>query len=207
VNAHTLNLASRDPGFRETLRGLSIVLNDGAGVALAARFQGQRFPANLNGTDLTPHLLAICAQRGWKVYLLGGRPGITERAVENLVARTPGLCMAGYRNGYYAPDELPEVLAGIRNSGASVLLVAMGNPTQERWLAEHLKDTGCRLGLGVGGFVDFAAGHNPRAPGWMRAVGLEWLYRMSREPGRLWRRYILGNPAFVTRVLVERLRG
>jgi N-acetylglucosaminyldiphosphoundecaprenol N-acetyl-beta-D-mannosaminyltransferase len=206
VNAHTLNLASRSPDFRAVLCGLSLVLNDGAGVSLAARFQGRRFPANLNGTDLTPRLLAMCADRGWEVYLLGGKPGITERAAHALVARIPGLRMAGFRDGYFTPDELPEVLAGIRSSGASVLLVAMGNPLQESWLAAHLKDTGCRLALGVGGFVDFAAGHVPRAPGWMRAVGLEWLYRMSREPGRLWRRYVLGNPAFITRVLIERLR-
>jgi exopolysaccharide biosynthesis WecB/TagA/CpsF family protein len=206
VNAHTLNLASRDSRLREALNRAALVLNDGAGLSLAARMQGARFPDNLNGTDLTPELLTLAAERGWSVFLLGARPGIAEKAAAELKERHPGLAVAGVQDGYFPLDKVQEVKATIRASGASVLVVAMGNPLQEIWLDEHLEETGCRLGVGVGAFLDFAAGVVPRAPAWIRRAGIEWVYRLSQEPRRMWRRYVAGNPAFVLRLLMDRMR-
>ena len=103
--------------------------------------------------------------------------------------------------------EEPEVIRGIRDSGADLLLVAMGAPRQDLWIQRHLAATGVKVAMGVGGLFDFYSGRIPRAPRWVREIGLEWLYRFSREPRRMWRRYFLGNPLFLARVLMEKGRG
>jgi exopolysaccharide biosynthesis WecB/TagA/CpsF family protein len=205
VNAHTLNLAHRDRAFRAVLHGADLVLNDGSGLSLAARMQGARFPANLNGTDFTPRLLASAAAAQAPVFLLGGKPGVAKASAARLIERVPGLNIVGHAHGYTDAPGRAGLVERIRESGAHVLVVGMGNPLQEKWLAEHLPATGVRLGVAVGAFLDFAAEVVPRAPQWMRTAGVEWMYRLGQEPTRLWRRYVLGNPAFVLRVLRERI--
>ncbi|CAN5904481.1 WecB/TagA/CpsF family glycosyltransferase [soil metagenome] len=200
VNAHTLNLAAEDPDYRDLLCRAALVLNDGAGLALAARLQGDRFPANLNGSDFSPALLELAARRGWRVFLLGGRPGVAEEATRRLQARIGGLQIVGARDGYFPPGRDAEVAAEVRAAGADLMMVAMGNPLQERWLEAHLEATGARLGIGVGAFLDFASGRVARAPAWLNRLGIEWVWRLAREPRRMWRRYILGNPLFLWRV-------
>jgi len=207
ANAHTLNLASRDPGYREVLRSAAIVLNDGSGVGIAARLWGRPFPANLNGTDLNPLILGLAADEGWPVYLLGARPGVAGVAAQKMTERFPGLEVVGTHSGYFAAAEETDVVAEIRASGAELLMVALGNPLQETWLARHLEATGVRVGIGVGAFFDFTAGSVARAPSWMNRWGIEWVWRLAQEPGRMWRRYVLGNPAFLARVVRERIRS
>jgi exopolysaccharide biosynthesis WecB/TagA/CpsF family protein len=179
------------------------VLGDGAGIAIAARVQGDRFPANLNGSDFNPVILEEAAARGWPVYFLGARPGVAERAADGLRRRINALDIAGLHDGYFQDNDA--VVAAIKASGASVVMVAMGNPRQELWLRDHLDETGARLGVGVGAFFDFSAGQVRRAPAWMNRMGIEWLYRLAQEPARMWRRYIVGNPVFLWRVFVARL--
>jgi exopolysaccharide biosynthesis WecB/TagA/CpsF family protein len=204
ANAYTLNSASGDPAYADVLRRADLVLNDGKGVMLAARVLGDRFPADLNGNYFTPLLLRRAVERGWPVYFLGARPGVAAAAADQLAIRIPGLRVSGVRDGYFAPGDLDGVIAGIRQSGAQVLLVALGNPAQERWLDEHLSETGARIGVGVGAFFDFQTGRVPRAPQWMNRLGLEWVHRLVLEPRRMWRRYLLGNPLFIARVLRSR---
>jgi exopolysaccharide biosynthesis WecB/TagA/CpsF family protein len=151
-------------------------------------------------------LLERAALRGWPTYFLGAGEGVAERAAELLQRRWPKLVIVGTRHGYVAPGESGEVCAAIRAAGTGLLLVGMGNPLQERWLDAHLAGTGARLGVGVGAFFDFQAGVVPRAPVWMNRLGIEWVHRLAQEPGRLWRRYLLGNPAFLYRVVRERAR-
>jgi exopolysaccharide biosynthesis WecB/TagA/CpsF family protein len=201
ANAHTLNLAWTDPDYRRVLGIAAIVLNDGAGVGLAARFKGTRFPANLNGSDFNPRILGLAADNGWPVFLLGARPGVAERAATALQQRLRSLNIVGTRDGYWREEDEPGVVEAVRASGATVLMVALGNPRQEEWLGRNLVATGARIGVGVGAFFDFAAGEVRRAPAWMNRWGVEWVYRLFREPGRLWRRYVLGNPVFLWRVL------
>ena len=112
--------------------------------------------------------------------------------------------VAGTRDGFFSPEDEPKVIAQIRASGAGLMLVALGNPKQEQWLDRCLGDTGARLGVGVGAFFDFQAGEVPRAPSWVNRAGLEWAFRLALEPSRMWRRYLVGNPAFLARVLRER---
>jgi exopolysaccharide biosynthesis WecB/TagA/CpsF family protein len=205
VNAHSLNLAYRDQAYRAALSRADLVLNDGIGLDLAAKMQGRRFPENLNGSDFTMRVLSLAAEKRWRVYLYGGRPGVAAMARDRLCERIEGLEIVGVCDGYSASAE--EVTRGIRAVWADVVIVALGQPQQELWLDEHLAATACHLGVGVGAFLDFACGRVVRAPQWMNHVGLEWVFRLVQEPGRLWRRYILGNPLFLWRAWRLRAAG
>ena len=207
ANVHTLNLATDDPSYGEVLRAAAMVLNDGKGVMLGARLLGERFPADLNGNFFTPLVVERAAVRGWPTFLLGGKPGIPEKLADVLRARHPKLRIVGTRNGYFSPDEEKEVVVGIREAGTGLLLAGMGNPHQERFLHRNLSETGARLGIGVGAYFDFQTGSVPRAPEWMNRYGLEWVHRLAQEPKRMWRRYLLGNPAFIAKVIRQRRAG
>lgn len=207
VNVHTVSLAADDPTYAEVLRGADLVLNDGKGVMLAGLILGRRFPADLNGNFFTPKLLECAAQNGWSIFILGARPGVAEVVADKLRAELPGLHIAGTMHGHFPPGEEPDVVARIKASGAGMLLVGMGNPLQERFLARRLNETGTRLGVGVGAFLDFRVGEVTRAPGWMNRMGIEWVHRLVQEPRRMWRRYLIGNPRFVWRVLKSRVRA
>lgn len=205
VNAHTLNLAARDQGLREALNRSALVMNDGLGVSLAARMRGERFPENLNGSDFTFRLLELAAVKGWGVFLLGGEPGVAERAADRLGERIEGLRIVGTCHGF--TGESDDLLARrVRDAGAEMLIVAFGSPRQETWIDRNLEATGALIGVGVGAFLDFSAGKVVRAPRWMNVLGVEWGFRLLQEPRRLWRRYIVGNPLFMLRAWRDRNR-
>jgi exopolysaccharide biosynthesis WecB/TagA/CpsF family protein len=197
VNAHSLNLAYHDETYRTALESCAYLLNDGIGLALAARMRGLTFPDDLNGSDFTLQVLALAAKRDWGVFLYGGQPGVAQQASDALARRVPGIRIVGVHDGFSGEREA--IADRVRDSGADVVIVALGNPMQELWLNEWLPETGCRLGVGVGAFLDFVSGRVQRAPAWMHAIGLEWVYRLCREPRRLARRYVLGNPLFLYR--------
>lgn len=200
ANAHTLNVASEDRGFHAVLTDRSeLVLNDGLGVQLAARMRGERFPENLNGSDFNPHILRMAAERSWPVYLLGASEGVAERAAQKLVQAIPRLKVVGTHHGFFDESETDRVVEKIASAGPAVLMVAMGNPRQEIWLADNLERTGAKIGVGVGAFFDFTVGEQRRAPVWMNKLGIEWIYRLVRDPRRMWRRYVVGNPRFLAR--------
>jgi len=200
ANANCLNKACVDARLRAALRD-AVVVADGIGVDLASMLLfGSAFPHNLNGTDFTPHYLRATRHR-YRVYLLGARPGVADRAAEVLLRICPGHRVVGCRDGYFPRAEDAAVAGAIRACRADLVLVAMGNPDQEIWLRDNLAASGCRLGLAVGGLFDFLAGEAQRAPLWLRAARLEWAYRLLRDPRRLWRRYLVGNPLFILRVL------
>jgi alpha-1,3-mannosyltransferase len=201
ANAHTLNVASRDATFSSVLKRC-LVMNDGIGVDAASQILfGARFPQNLNGTDFTPYYFRH-TRNNYRIFFLGSSSGVAERAAGRLMAMCGGRHqIAGCQNGYSRAGDAIGIVAKIIASDADVVLVAMGNPLQELWLAEHLQATGCRLGFGVGALFDFLSGDAARAPSWVRTARLEWAYRLLQEPSRLWRRYILGNPLFLMRVL------
>lgn len=205
-NAHLVNLAFHDARLRARLAGF-LVLPDGVGVDLGGRLlHGARFPANLNGTDFIPALLA--AQLGpLRVMLLGGRPGVAQRAAERLASDHPAHAFAVLGHGYFAPGEEAALLARLERERPDLLLVAFGAPRQETWIAERLDGRHVTVAAGVGALFDFLAGEVARAPAAVRRLRLEWLYRLWLEPGRLWRRYVLGNPLFLWRMLRLRLSG
>ncbi|WGR68657.1 MULTISPECIES: WecB/TagA/CpsF family glycosyltransferase [unclassified Bradyrhizobium] len=201
ANANTLNVASRDERYRSVLKHC-LVMNDGIGIDTASRILfGSHFPQNLNGTDFTPDYLKQ-TKNSHRIFFLGASSGVAERAASRLITMCGGRHrIAGYQNGYLREGDAMTIVAKIVASKADVLLVAMGNPLQELWLAEHLQATGCRLGIGVGALFDFLSGDVARAPLWVREARLEWVYRLLLEPGRLWHRYLVGNPVFLMRVL------
>lgn len=207
VNPDCLNIAYRHAAYHRVLTQAARVLPDGIGIHLGCRILGLALRENVNGTDLFPRLCERCAGEGLSLYLLGARPGVAAAAAAEMQRRYPGLKVAGTRDGYFGAADEAQVLAGINASGADILLVALGAPRQELWLAEHTADLAPTVRLGVGGLFDFYSGRIPRAPLWMREIGLEWTWRLIQEPGRMWRRYIIGNPLFLFRVWRQKLAG
>ena len=205
VNPHCANIACRDRAYREVLGLSGLCLADGIGMKLGGRILGRPLRQNVNGTDLFPLLCAALAGTGRGIFLLGARPGVPEAVAEWIRQRYPDTRVCGVQHGYFAPAELPDVLDRIRASQAAVLLVAFGVPGQEIWIDQHLAETGVRVAMGVGGLFDFYSGRIPRAPIWMREIGLEWVYRFIQEPRRMWKRYLVGNAVFLVRVVGERV--
>jgi alpha-1,3-mannosyltransferase len=206
ANAHTLNRTVADHRVHSILDH-AIVFNDGIGVDIASRMLfGKSFPENLNGTDFIPHYLQHSKNR-YRIFLLGGEPGVAIKAAVRLINNAHGHHFAGCCHGYIRHEEIPKVIEQIRQSRADILLVGMGNPQQETWLNEYLNDTGCRLGFGVGGLFDFVAGVVPRAPLWIQAARIEWVYRLMQQPRRLWRRYLIEMPIFLMRVCRQWFMG
>jgi N-acetylglucosaminyldiphosphoundecaprenol N-acetyl-beta-D-mannosaminyltransferase len=200
VNPDCLNIAYRDAAYRRILLDADRVLPDGIGIHIGCRMLGVALQANVNGTDLFPLLCARAERDGLGLFLLGARPGIADAVATNMQAQFPGLRIAGVQDGYFDPAEEDAVIARINASGADILLVAFGVPRQETWLARHHERLSPAVRMGVGGLFDFYSGRIPRAPMWMREIGLEWSWRLIQEPGRMWRRYVIGNPLFLFRV-------
>ena len=205
VNAHTLNLAWNAPAYRALLARGDVVFADGTGMRLAARLKGVRLRDNLVGTDLVPALFTGASGRHARCFLLGGQPGTPERAARHLRARFPDLRIAGLHHGHFGSRDTPAVLRLIRAAAPDVLLVAMGNPLQERWIDRHRAELRVPVSLGVGGLFDHWAGTLRRAPRWVRRLGLEWCQILFQQPHK-WRRYLLGNPTFVYRALRDARR-
>jgi exopolysaccharide biosynthesis WecB/TagA/CpsF family protein len=205
VNAHCINVVAEDRSYRQALLAADRVLPDGSGIRMACRMLGHAAPDNVNGTDLLPLMCERLAAAGVSIYLLGGGPGVAAVMAENLIARWPGLRVAGSRDGFFSEDKTEAVIDEINASGAAVLLVAMGVPRQELWIARHRALLAPRVCMGVGGLFDFFSGRIPRAPRVLRGLGLEWTWRLAQEPRRMWRRYLVGNPAFLLRVGARRL--
>lgn len=202
INADCLNISSKDEEYRSILNSQTLVLPDGAGMSIACRMIGERLKANLNGTDLLPELCEISRQNDFSLFLLGAAPGVAERMKENLENTYPGLNVAGEQHGYFDHEtDSSEIISKINAVKPNILLVAFGAPRQEKWIHQHRHEIDSNLLVGVGGLFDFYSGDKKRAPMWMRNFGMEWLYRLYLEPGRLWRRYIIGNPLFVYRIL------
>jgi exopolysaccharide biosynthesis WecB/TagA/CpsF family protein len=207
VNADCLNKCFSNTEYHETLRAMERVYPDGIGVRLAAQMFGNGVQENINGTDLFPLLCQRLAGTSHGIFLLGAREGLAEKAAENMTERYPGVSFAGCQHGYFTADNEDEVINKINASGASVLLVAMGAPQQELWLARNRDRLNARILMGVGGLFDFYSGRIERAPVWIREVGLEWVWRLLQEPGRMWRRYVIGNPLFLYRVWQQKKRN
>ncbi len=193
--------AQKDERFREVVNASALSLCDTVGVLTIARRRGAALHERVTGVELTDRLCSLAAARGVPVFFLGGAEGVAADAAAILEVRYPGLVVAGTRNGYFSDAESAEVASAIRESGAKLLFAGMGSPRQEFWLAEHLRETGCGAGIGVGGSLDVLGGRVVRAPRLMRRYGLEWLYRLGKEPHR-WRRQ-LALPAFVWLATLE----
>jgi len=207
VNADCMNKCFGDEDYHQTLRKLDQVYPDGIGVRLAAQMFGNGVQDNINGTDLFPLLCERLAGTKKSIFLLGAREGVAEATARNMQELYPGLIIAGVQHGYYSAEAEGDVIDAINASGADVLLVAMGAPAQEHWIASRRGRLNVNMLMGVGGLFDFYSGRISRAPVWLREVGMEWIWRLFQEPGRMWRRYVVGNPLFLYRVWAQRRRN
>jgi exopolysaccharide biosynthesis WecB/TagA/CpsF family protein len=205
VNANLANIAYEDKQLHRMLRHF-LLLNDGVGLNIASRLlYGKPFPDNLNGTDFTPYFLDQC-RTPLNVFLLGAQPAVIARVAEIFALRWPRHSVVGFQDGFFTETDQDRVIEMIKVSKPHLLLVAMGNGLQERWVERLVPETALSA-WGVGALFDFLAGEVKRAPLWMRRINIEWVYRLIMEPGRMWQRYILGNPKFVLRVFRECLLG
>jgi N-acetylglucosaminyldiphosphoundecaprenol N-acetyl-beta-D-mannosaminyltransferase len=206
VHAHALDVAARDAAVRRQLAAADLVLGDGVGLRIAAAMLGARLRANVNGTDLFPRMLQELEARGTRVALVGGAPGVAARCAAWIGAKAPRLEVALVASGFVSDGESVALAEQLRALAPCVLLVGMGTPLQERWVWRHVASIPRLTAITVGGLFDYYAGVVRRAPVAWREVGLEWLYRLAQEPRRLARRNLLGHPAFLARVAVQRLR-
>jgi len=205
VNPYCVNVAAGHRGYRRVLGRAALVLPDGIGIKIGSDMLATPLKQNVNGTDLFPRLCELLQARGDSLFLLGGGPGVAQSVADEISRRWPGVRVAGVRDGFFAVADEGRVAEQVRESGADVLLVARGVPTQDLFIDRYLPLLGVKIAMGVGGLFDFVSGRIDRAPMWMRESGLEWVYRLLQEPGRMWQRYLVGNLTFLARVALQRL--
>jgi N-acetylglucosaminyldiphosphoundecaprenol N-acetyl-beta-D-mannosaminyltransferase len=203
VNAARIIGCRQNPLLRQIVATSNLVLNDGMGLIHASRLLGRPFPEMLSGPLMMDHLVRLAAQQGYSIYFLGAKPEMVTRAVQNYLEKYPSLKIAGYHDGYFSGQEEPGVVREIKEAHPDILLVGMGSPREELFIYKHVQEMGVPLCLDLGGAFDVAAGLTRLAPRWMRVAGLEWLYRVIQEPGRLWKRYLTVIPWFVFLVLQQ----
>ena len=196
LNVAKLVKLRHDSDLRRDVIESDIVGVDGMGIVWGARALGVRVPERVAGVDLMQQLLAICAREGFRPYLFGARPDVLETAVERSLQRWPRLRLAGYRDGYDGARDETAAVAAIRESAPDCLFIGMPTPHKERFLHRYRFRLGVPFIMGVGGGIDVLAGHVARAPAPVQRMGLEWLYRIYQEPGRMWWRYVSTNVAF-----------
>lgn len=208
TNIHGMNLAARLPWLKEFRNSARIVHCDGEGVVLGARVLGFDIPCRITYADWLPMLADFSAEQDFSLYFLGARPGITERAAANLIARYPNLRVVGTHHGYFdkTGPESDVVVAEINRLRPNILIVGFGMPVQEQWLRDNWERIDANIFLAGGGCFDIISGDLRRAPRPLADHGLEWLFLSLIRPRRFLARYLFGNPAFVMRVLLERIR-
>jgi len=204
LNAHGANIAFKDPDYLNVLKQFT-VLSDGVGLDLGAQvLYGSAFPENLNGTDFIPHLFNEIDQ-SLNVALIGAQPGAAEAAAARFAHNHPQHRFRVISDGYFGLVREPKVLKDVEKQRPDILLVALGNPLQENWIAHKCDQRHATVAIGVGALFDFTSGRVSRAPDWIINIRMERLYRLGLEPRRLWKRYVLGNPLFLWRVLMQKL--
>ncbi len=177
--------AQEDVEFRHIVQSADLVTPDGIGVVWSARLLGLPIYERVPGVELMAKLCERAAKKGWRVFLLGARPGIAEKAAQNLQNRYPGLQVVGTHHGYFSPEEEQQVIAQVKAAQPDILFVAFGIPKQEKWIARHAQELNVPICIGVGGSFDVYAGVVRRAPEWVQRLCLEWLYRTLKDPKRL----------------------
>ena len=205
VNAGKIVAMQNDKQLYESVVNADLINADGQAVVWAAKILGKPLPERVAGIDLMENLVKLGYKNGYKIFFFGAKEEIVNKVVDVYSKKFSPRIIAGYRNGYYKPDEERIIAAEIAESGANILFVAISFPKKENFLyknKEILKNV--NFIMGVGGSFDIVAGKTKRAPVWVRELGLEWIYRLAQEPRRMWKRYIIGNIKFIILVIKER---
>lgn len=194
VHVVGVNILGSDPAYERALANADLVHADGTSVLMTVRAAGHTLPERIATQDFMYQVIEHCAAHDHSIFLLGGEPGLAERAARELARRYPGLKVAGARDGYFTDSEGDDVAERVRASGADLLLVGMGCPREQIWADRHGKATGVRLLMTVGGTFGYIVGEESRAPRWVQKSGTEWVWRMAQDPRRLAKRYLGGIP-------------
>ncbi len=200
-NSEIILAAYHDPEFCALLNSAELLTADGIGVVYASRILKNPVPERVAGYDVACGVIDKIAQTGHRLYMFGGKPGVAEKAKENLAAKYPFLNIVGMHNGYFGPEEVDGIVEDINNSGADLLFVCLGAPTQEKWICANRDRLNCHVMMGIGGSLDVFAGTAERAPEFWCKYGLEWLYRLIKEPWRFKR--MMALPKFGFTVLFK----
>ena len=200
-NSEIIMIGYNDKSFADILNSADLLTADGIGVVKAAQILKRPVPERAAGFDIACKLLEMLSKSEYSLFLFGGKPGIADTAAEKLKEKYPGLKIAGTRNGYFKPEETPEIVNEINDSGADVVFVCLGAPKQEYWISENADSLKTKAALGVGGSLDVFAGTVERAPDFYCKHGLEWFYRLVKEPWRAKRMTAL--PKFAVTVLLH----
>ncbi|HHV71947.1 MAG TPA: WecB/TagA/CpsF family glycosyltransferase [Clostridia bacterium] len=201
ANAEIIFRAKNDSSLRRIIQQADLVTADGSGVVWAAKRLGRPLPERITGIDLMQNLMKLAVEKDYTVFLLGSKPGIAELAAENLKKAYPGLKLLGVQDGYFSVQEEKEIVARLKALAPNLLFVGLGSPKQEEWINRYIKELPGTVAMGVGGSFDVLSGQISRAPKWMQKAGLEWLYRLLKEPWRIRRMSAL--PKFMLKVLQE----
>lgn len=204
-NAEILMEAQRDPSLGNILKNADLLVADGAGVVLASKILGCPVAEKVSGIDLVKRSFPLAAADGKSYFLFGSKPGIAEAARERILEMYPDVKVAGCRNGYFKDEDTDSIIEQINSSNADILLVALGAPRQEKWIHQNKSRLRVKVCMGVGGTLDVLAGHVKLAPEFMRKAGLEWLYRLYREPWRYKR--MMDLPRFTLLAFKTRIFG
>ena len=209
-NVDVIMRFTKDKDFADYYRKGALCTADGTPIMWAARFLGTPLKEKVSGSDLVPRVCELANRKGYKLFFLGGRPGAADAAKETLLKRLPHLNIVGT----YAPPfgfekdttELARIASMIKEAKPDILFVGLGAPKQENWIRDNYKNLGVPVFMGVGVTFEFIAGIVKRAPKWMQSAGLEWLWRLMMEPGRLWKRYLIDDMPFFFLILKQRFK-
>jgi N-acetylglucosaminyldiphosphoundecaprenol N-acetyl-beta-D-mannosaminyltransferase len=203
-NSEIIMQAYRNSNLRNILNNGDLLVADGAGVVLASKILKRKLKEKVSGIDLVVRLLKNTSKRKTSFYILGGKPGVAEKALVNILSDYPNADIVGYHHGYFSDNEIPVIIDDINSKKAEILLVGLGAPKQEIWIHEHAHKLNCKVLMGIGGAIDVFAGTASLAPEFMRKAGLEWLYRLIKEPSRYKR--MLDLPRFMALTIKTRFR-
>lgn len=201
INPEKIMKSLHDENLRNMLNSACINLPDGVGILVASKLKGGRVKYRVTGIDLMLNICSRASNSGYRVYLLGASPGTADKAAEKLKEKFPGIIISGTHDGYFKESE-ESLISKITSSNSDVLFVALGSPKQEYWIKNNMDKLNVPLLMGVGGSYDVICGNIKRAPSWMRHLGLEWLFRLIKEPWRIKR--MLALPVFLTLALKEK---
>lgn len=202
ADASSIVRAQRDPVFRNLVNNADLITPDGSGVLKGAAMLGTPLIERVSGVEIAREMCRMSAEVGFSIYFLGAAPGVAEQAAANLKEQFPGLQIAGIHDGYFDQSQDAEIAAEVKASGAQALLVAMGIPRQEKFIRDNMDKLGVCVAMGVGGTFDVFSGKVKRAPEWFQRHGLEWLYRLAKDPKKISK--VSSLPRFVWLVLRER---
>ena len=207
VNADKINEVNRNEQMKKIVNSCGVINADGASVVLAGKFLNKRVPERVAGVDLMQSLVSLAEEKGYSIYLLGAKEEVVQKTGEVLKGKHPRLHIAGIHNGYFKEDEWPAISALLKEAKPDIVFVGITSPTKE-YLIEFLQNDGHdSVFMGVGGSFDVISGKIPRAPLWMQKANLEWLFRVSQEPKRLFKRYFVGNSQFIYAVIKEKFKS